>query len=375
MKVILYILLGLALLIGGFFTWFFLFFTRISDLDIPENSTETKKIEAIDEWFTALQTDGQFNGAVLFARNGKPVFMKGYGFENAEKTKPITPNTSFRLASVSKQFTATGILVLQEQNKLNIDDEVVQYIEGFPYKNVTIRHLLNHTSGIPDAYMDLATANKESIKILTNEKAIELLMEAKPEMVFQPNERHEYANTNCILLARIIEIVSDSSFETFMQENVFEPLQMKQTRVWNLLSKDENFLNKAEDMRNIKGKLYTINPSFIDGVAGDGAVFSSLNDFLIWDQFWYENNLVSEINLQEAFQKVKLTNGEFSHYGFGWSIGEKGVWHNGAWLGACTIISRNIKDKTLLVVLDNGSNMVFDEVVKKVKPVFDGLEN
>lgn len=367
MKIALYILLGLGLIIGGFFAWFFLYFMKIPALDIPENATEAEKLELIDEWFIKLQEDGQFNGAVLLAQQGDPLLMKGYGFEDVEKKKPITANTSFRLASVSKQFTATGILVAQAQGKLSIDDEVSQYIPDFPYPTITIRHLLNHTSGVPDAYMDLATANKENIDILTNKKAVELLIEAQPKADFQPTERFQYSNTNYILLARILEIVSDSSFENFMRQNLFDPLNMNQTRVWNLLSETETFPNKADDLRNLKGKLYKLNPSFIDGVAGDGAVFSSLNDFLIWDQFWYGNSLISDANLQEAFQKVKLTDGEYSDYGFGWGIKENGVAHNGAWLGARTFIERNTTDKTLLVVLDNGSTIVLDEIVKEVK--------
>ncbi|MEM1327429.1 MAG: serine hydrolase domain-containing protein [Bacteroidota bacterium] len=374
MKIALYILLGLALLISAFFAWFFLVFMKVSDLKIDENADSTVKLEQIDKWLTQLQQEGKFNGGVLIAKAGKPLLIKGYGYADARKEQPLHEHTSFRLASVSKQFTATGIMLLKEQGKLNYDDLVTQYIPDFPYATVTIRQLLNQTSGVPDNYLTLAEKNKTAIDILTNKKAIQLVIDANEAADFDAGTQYAYSNTNYITLAHLIAIISGQSFEQFMQEQLFQPLDMQDSRVWNLLSADSTFQNKAADMRNFKGNLTTLQPTFIDGVAGDGAIFSSLHDFLIWDRFWYGNDLIDDEHLQEAFRTPTLADGEQSDYGFGWVVREDVVWHNGAWLGARTLNRRDRKEKTLLVILDNGTNIMFDDIAQElVKVVRGGL--
>ncbi|MEM1124992.1 MAG: serine hydrolase domain-containing protein, partial [Bacteroidota bacterium] len=181
------------------------------------------------------------------------------------------------------------------------------------------------------------------------------------------NEKYQYSNTNYILLARTIEVVSGLSFEAYMQKELFTPLGMSNTRVWNLLSKDKTFKNKTDDFDNARGNPKALTPTFVDGVAGDGAVFSSAKDMFLWDKFWYGNPLIGQENLQEAFKKPTLNDGTISDYGFGWIITEKGMWHDGAWLGARTVIIRNTEHKNCLVVLDNSANVFFDEILKALK--------
>ncbi|MEO0338196.1 MAG: serine hydrolase domain-containing protein [Bacteroidota bacterium] len=367
MKILLYILAGLLLLVAGFFAWFFIFFLKVPSLNLSAELDETEKITKIDQWFEQLQEDNIFNGVVAFSNDGKTLLAKAYGYTNHKKDQSLTAHSSLRLASVSKQFTAAGIMLLRENEKLDYDDPVTQYVEGFPYPNVTIRHLLNQTSGVPDIYMDLAEKNKENISLLTNEIAVDLVVKESRKAVFSPNEQFQYSNTNYILLARIIELISGASFEDYMRTELFEPLGMKNTRVWNLKSQESTFINKANDFENFKGITSPIEPTFIDGVAGDGAVFSSATDMLIWDQFWYENDLISPDNLREAFVKPQLTNGKASDYGFGWMVTDNGSWHNGAWLGANTIIVRNTEKKTCMVILDNSSNIFFDKILKELR--------
>jgi len=293
---------------------------------------------------------------------------KTYGFTNSNKTEKLNNNSSFRLASISKQFTASGIMLLKEKGLVNYDDIVSKYISNFPYSNVTIRNLLNQTSGIPDSYLNLAKKAKNEIGILTNEKAIKLIVENKSKANFEPNDKYEYSNTNYIILARIIELVSDQSFESFLKDNIFIPLGMNDTRVWNLVSEDNTFKGKTDGFEDLAGQIREIKPTFVDGVAGDGGVFSSLNDFVKWDQFWYENKLISNENLKEAFKKPTLNSGEKSNYGFGWVIiNEDIVMHNGAWLAANTYFVRNTKKKTSLVLLDNSSNIFFNKIIENIQ--------
>ncbi|MEM7515141.1 MAG: serine hydrolase domain-containing protein [Bacteroidota bacterium] len=370
MKAVIFTLLGIAALIGSFFAWFFMGYLKVPELIIPTDASEKEKIEIVDSWFEELQEKNKFNGVVLLGKEGEALLAKGYGYADAKKEKTLTERSSLRLASVSKQFTAAGILLLQEQGKLTVDDLVADHLEGLPYETVNIRHLLNQTSGIPDVYMDLAQENEEEISLLTNEITVKILLEEDAKAVASPNEEYEYSNTNYILLARIIEVVSEKSYEVFMKEELFEPLGMANTRVWNLLSEEESFPGQAEDIRNFDGKFSKLTPSFLDGVAGDGAVFTSALDLLIWDSFWYENELISQENLHEAFKEPTLLNGETSDYGFGWMITSTGMWHNGGWLGARTYISRNTEEKTVMAILDNSSNIHLDEIISALRKAY-----
>ncbi|MDN3491731.1 serine hydrolase domain-containing protein [Winogradskyella bathintestinalis] len=368
MKITLYIILGIVVIGIGFFVWFFVFFLQVPELKIPENSSEKEKIVLIDNWLANLNAERKFNGGILIIKDGIPTLAKTYGYTNFQRTEKLNNNASFRLASVSKQFTASGIMLLNEKALIDYDDQVSKYISNFPYQNVTIRNLLNHTSGIPDSYLYLAENAKEDIGILTNEKATKLIVENKPKAHFNPNDQYQYSNTNYILLARIIELVSQQSFENFMKDNIFNPLGMNNTRVWNLISRDKTFQGKTDDFEDLAGETRELKPTFVDGVAGDGGIFSSIDDFVIWDNFWYANNLISDKNMKEAFKKPTLNNGELSNYGFGWLIiNEDVVMHDGAWLGANTYFTRNIKTKTSLVLLDNSSNLFFDQIIENIK--------
>lgn len=325
-----------------------------------------KKIETIDQWFANLEQKGKFNGAVLISLDTIPALMKGYGFTSHEKNKKIDEHSSFQLASVSKQFTAAGIMLLKHQQKLDFDDPVAKFIDNFPYQDVTIRHLLNQTSGIPDVYMELADKYQKEIKILTNQKVIDLLIQEKPKINSKPNENYSYSNTNYVILAHLIEKISQKSHEAFMRSEIFEPLGMKNSRVWNLISADKTFDTKTDDMRRNGKGFEKLEPTFLDGVSGDGAVYTSIADMVIWDMFWYHNKLINADIINEAFLKPTLNNGSFSSYGFGWVIEDDAMWHNGSWLGANTYIWRNPKSKKCVVILDNASSIFTESIIEEL---------
>lgn len=367
MEIALYITLGLVLIIVGFIIWFKVFYLQVPKLNIPKNTSQKEKTVLIDQWIQVLQSKRKFNGGILILKEHRPLLAKTYGFTNFNKSKHLDNNSAFRLASLSKQFTASGIMLLKEKTLINYDDLVLKYIPNFPYQNVTIRHLLNQTSGIPDSYIDLAKKTKKDIGILTNKKAVELILKHNPKPNFSPNDKYEYSNTNYIILARLIELATKQSFEHFMKANIFIPLGMNNTRVWNLISEDKTFQGKTEGFEDFANEVREIKPGFIDGVAGDGGVFSSINDFVIWDQFWYKNKLISVDNLQEAFKKPTLNNGTKSNYGFGWVIlSDNTAMHNGNWLAANTYYVRNTKKKMGFVLLDNSSNMLFNKIIKNL---------
>lgn len=369
-----YYILGITfLLVGILIGWFFIR-KNIPKLRFPKGSNEAEKIDMIDRWLTKLNRQHKFNGAVLLVKDGKRRFAEAYGYRDAKSRQKITLDSSFRLASVSKQFTAFGIMVLVEQGRLDYDDLVTNYIPAFPYAGVTIRHLLNHISGVPDAYLQLAKKQRKNIVALDNKTAVDLLIKANLPKESEPNSAFKYANTNYIILARIAEIISDLSFEKFMLESVFQPLDLQNTRVWNLNSADATFPNQVKDFGKIGKINIPLAPSFIDGVAGDGGVFSSINDLEKWDKYWYENSLLSAENLAEAYQQPQLNDGTTSDYGFGWLLQKDAMWHNGSWLGARTIIIRNRVKQNCLVVLDNSFNRRFDRIVQELEEAVGKIE-
>ncbi|MFY7671929.1 serine hydrolase domain-containing protein [Tenacibaculum sp. MEBiC06402] len=362
----------LAILVfGAISVWAFNKMANIDELEINSKDTPTEKLEKVDKWLSNLQKDNKFNGAVLLIKNDSVLLKKTYGFTDYTRKEKLSTKSSFRLASVSKQFTGVGIMILKEQGKLNFDDSITKFLPSLPYKNVTVRNLLNHTSGIPDAYMGFPNKYEKEIgDALTITKMVELLAKENLPLVKEPNEVYSYNNTGYVLLAAIIESISGKSFEEFMQAELFDKLEMKNTRVWNLVSADSTFPNKTWSFENVLGETEELRPGVLDGIAGDGGVFCSIDDFVKWNQFWYDNNLLSESTMQEAFKVTRLNNGTEVKYGFGWSIfNENAHAHNGSWLGARTSFLRNIKLKNAIVVLDNSASMNVDGIVNQLVKV------
>ncbi|CAN0346513.1 unnamed protein product, partial [Ectocarpus sp. 4 AP-2014] len=228
--------------------------TKIPPLELNHGLSTLERMGLLDSWLEKLHRSGKFNGGVLVSRDSKPLLMKTYGFTDHTLQKRLTPQSSLRLGSVSKQFTAFGIMVLYNNEALHFDDLVTKHIEGFPYKRVSIRHLLNMTSGIPDNYMELAEQHKDEIdSYLSIEKAVQYICKY-PYRASKPNESYAYSNTNYLLLAGIIERVSARPFEKFMNESVFDALKMKNTRVWNLFSPHPPFPNMSRGFMFANGK-------------------------------------------------------------------------------------------------------------------------
>ncbi|WP_298767214.1 serine hydrolase [uncultured Polaribacter sp.] len=369
------IALTLALLIGvgvvGF--WFYNKMLKVDVLEVVETDSEQQKIDKAQKWLAKLQKENKFNGAVLLIKNDSILLKETFGFTDFKRDKKLSHQSSFRLASLSKQFTAVGIMLLKEQGKLAFDDAITKYLPNLPYNKVTIRNLLNNTSGIPDVYMNFSETKKEKTgDFLTIKKMISFLGEDNFPLENAPNEVYKYNNTGYVLLAGIIEVISQQTFETFMQKELFDKLNMKNTRVWNLASKDLDFTNKTGSFFNFSGNISELKPGVLDGVAGDGGVFSAIDDFVIWNKFWSSNSLLSQQTMNEAFKKPILNNGTASNYGFGWVVlNPVAHSHDGSWLGARTLIIRNEQLKNCMVILDNSSSLVIHkmsaELVKVLK--------
>ncbi|MEF3302320.1 serine hydrolase [Paenibacillus sp. GYB003] len=337
----------------------------------------TTKREHFETMLNALHEKGQFNGVLLAAENGEIIAELAFGKAELPGGRKLTVRSVFELASVSKPFTATAILVLARQGKLAYDDGIERWLPDFPYPGITIRHLLTHTSGLPD-YMELFINRWDKRRIACNEDVVRLLTSYKPDPHFPPNEQWQYSNTGYVLLAVIVERASGKPFAEFMRDCVFDPLGMTETRVYNRRYRPEKLADYAfgyvYDARSGEFVLpdelaETSYVEYLDGIQGDGTVNSNVRDLYRFDRALYGDSLVSRRMLEEAFAPVRLNNGETFDYGFGWLVEQragkgKTVCHHGGWPGYSTSFIRYIDcDKTLICLSNMEQGYDFDQAV------------
>lgn len=305
---------------------------------------------------------GTFNGAVVICRNGDVEFEEYYGVESASGDT-LTRTSAFRLASLSKAYTAAGVLRLCEQGKLDLDGPVQGVMPEFPYADVTPRHLLNHTSGIGDLYLELATVYQDSLGPILSIDEVVGLVNADLMPKRAAGDTMVYSNTGYVFAAGLIQHVSGQSFEEFMRTELFEPLAMTNTRVWNLVSPDSTFAGKTTGFEWVQGQRVAVEPVWMDGVAGDGAVFTCGADLPKWEAFWRGNGFINDGLLAEAFAEVTTAQGDTTGYGFGWDLGEGVQFHTGGWLSASTYILRVPSERVMAVAYSNAGEDAMNDII------------
>lgn len=317
------------------------------------------RLKTLDSTLVVLHDQAMFNGVVLVAQNGKILYQKALGVADCRTNAPLTTRSSFNLASVSKQFVGVMILQLKERRLLGLDDKVSQYLPAFPYPTVTIRHLLTHTSGLPE-YFDLVLQYKNTLDTLTNDKLVALLAQQKPQPNFEAGAQWQYCNTGYVLLASIVEKVAQMPVATFFKQNIAGPLGLKNTLVYSLTIKEPwpTAVQRVYGFERKHGKPVLNDLIRLDGVVGDGNVYASAEDLLAWDQALYTDKLLPQAALREAFTPVRLNDGQTHPYGFGWSLDASGTVfsHTGSWVGFLNGIERNTTAKTTVVFLSNGTD-------------------
>ncbi|GGH02597.1 serine hydrolase domain-containing protein [Pedobacter zeae] len=348
------------------------------------NSTfgQSVQYKQLDSLFNSLFKQKIFNGNVLIADKGKILFEKGYGFANEKTEQKINNQTIFELASVSKQFTAMGIVLLEKHGKLNYDDKISKYIPELDfYGNISIRNLLNHTAGLPD-YMEIFEEKWDKTKFATNQDIVNVLAKYRPKVIFQPGERFQYSDTGYTLLALIIEKVSHKTFGRFLSENIFQPLKMKNTFIYRSRFEPKEIKNYAlgyvKDSLGNKvlpdsfGKeFYTY---YLDGIVGDGTVNSTTEDLLKWDRALYDDKLIDSKDKELIFNSAKTNDGKETNYGFGWFVGNSKkyrriVYHTGGWPGYSTYIERHLDNDKTVIILQNQSEAKINSFLQKVRTI------
>ncbi|WP_153799133.1 serine hydrolase domain-containing protein [Foetidibacter luteolus] len=348
----------------------------------------------IKHYFSTLAKNKQFNGGVIVAEKGKIIYKSGFGFADFSNKTPNSENIAFPIASLTKTLTATAILQLAQAKKINITDAVIKYLPQFPYPNITLQHLLSHTSGLPayNAYFD-STRKLHPDTVFTNADFLHGVSTNTRPLIYQPGEKGNYDNINFIVLALVIEKVSGISHNDYIKQHILLPAGMTNTLLvayktqYNLPinfpfaypylfpHKYSDSVVKAKDVPYIANYWSTYNFS------GFGDYVSTLNDLLNYDKAYYNGKLVQQNTIDDAFQPVKLNNGKnnFANFGLGWQIDKdssfgKVVYHNGNATGLSCILVRNISKHQTIIIFDNIHNNNSQELAFKTLKMLNGIK-
>jgi CubicO group peptidase (beta-lactamase class C family) len=300
----------------------------------------------------ALMTryDGAVPGAsLLVVHDGKPVLRKSWGLADVEAGVKAGPSTNYRLASVTKQFTAAAILLLVQDGKLNLADRIRTFFPALPSSldSVTIQHLLTHTSGIVDYEDVMPSGTTEQL----HDVDVLRLLEAHDTTYFKAGTSYQYSNSGYALLALIVQKASGKSFATFLHERIFAPLGMNRTVAF------ENGISTVANRAfgyTLRNKQWTRkDQSTTSAVLGDGGIYSSIDDLAKWDAALYDSRLLSDESRRLAFTPHTDTDKPDVKYGFGWRITGETLWHSGETSGFRNVIVRNPSRHLTVIMLTN----------------------
>jgi D-alanyl-D-alanine carboxypeptidase len=316
--------------------------------------TKGSPSDGVDAFVQGLMQKRHIPGvSVAVVRDGKVLLAKGYGSANLELGVPATENTVYQLASVTKTFTATAVMMLVHEGKLALDDKITERLADLPaaWGKVTIRHLLSHTSGIK-SYTSVRDFHKTSRKDYAKREILDLV--AKEPLEFTPGEKWNYSNTGYFLLGMLIEKVAGKPYAEFMAERVFKPLNMTHTRANDLRAiipnRAQGYEWNGKELRN--GEYVSPSQPFAAGM-----LVSNVNDLVKWDAALANHTLLDEPTLEKMWTPTRLSNGEETGYGFGWQTAKVNdhrlVSHGGGIPGFSTELSRFLDDKLTVIVLTN----------------------
>ena len=279
----------------------------------------------------------KLNGTMLIAQNDVVLVHKASGYKVLdEHNQPLTENTCFELASVSKEFTAAAVMILIQEGKVNLKDYLGKYFPKLPYPGITVHDLLCHTSGLPE-YFDFKSTWFPQGRLTTNQDVVDVLIEHHPKKLFDPGTEYKYTNTNYVLLALIVEKASEQKFEDFVRENIFKPAGMTSSfyiteRASKIGYSIATGHNADRIQQVIKG---------LDGTFGDKGMYSTIHDLFAWKKAYFTNYTILPKEAVEMATSAQnqLKNGKVppEEYGYGWHLEEgpygKLIYHGGLWHG------------------------------------------
>ncbi len=331
-----------------------------------DNSIEPRSVviaTRFDSLFRSISQKKGFNGNVLVGLYGNIIYKNAFGYSNLRTKELLNVKSVFQIASVTKQFTAVAIMMLHEQGKLEYSDTVQRFIPEFPYKNITIKQLLAHRSGLPNYMYFSPKYWKKKKEYMSNEDVLTQMIKFQPRPEFTPDRRYKYSNTGYAMLALIVERISGQPFHTFMEQNVFQPIGMTSTFVYDPAnSKTTEYETNGYNKNRRKSYV-----DFLDGVTGDKGIYSTVEDMFLWDQALYTEKIVKQSTLDEAFTPVSYDYKRDNNYGFGFRLdtladGSRIVYHGGWWRGYNSLFVRRLNDHTTIIILCNKVNWSFGDI-------------
>jgi CubicO group peptidase (beta-lactamase class C family) len=348
------------------------------------SSTPTVSFAQIDAIFASLKSSNAPGAAVLVIHNGKPVFHRGYGVTDLRTLHAIDDKTNFRLASFTKQFTAACIMLLARDGKLRYDEPLTDIFPEFPAygKSITVRNLLNHTSGLPD-YEEIMMKPQfyDTLDPQIHDADVLKLMEQQTSGKFPPGSQWEYSNSGYVVLAMIVEKVSGEGFGEFLHQRIFVPLKMTNTLAYEKGKNEVPHRAYGHTYSKEKNSWQETDQSSTSATLGDGGIYTSLDDLEKWDRALREHTLLSAEEMQPALTPVQPTGGPAKFedgtsvsYGFGWFLdpyrGHKRMFHDGGTIGFRTTIQRFPDDALTIIVLSNRADTNPQELALKVADLY-----
>lgn len=322
----------------------------------------------VEDYYTKNLAPG-FNGSILVAKNGQVVFEKYVGYINFATKDPITENSTFHLASISKTFTGMAILKMIEEGRLGLDDSLKKFFPELPYKGITIHMLLDHRSGLPN-YLDFMDSVWDKKRKATNEDVLQFMIVHKPAIQASPDRVFHYCNTNFMLLALVLEKITKQPYPQYMRDSVFMPLGMKHTHVFSIkdtLSYIPTYMG---------GRPYPMD--HLDCTYGDKNIYSTVNDLLLWDKSLYQHTYINKQLLDMAFTPQSHEVKSMHNYGLAWRLfkndNESLIYHNGKWHGSNTVFTRVYEDTATIIILGNKFNHNIYKA-KDIAKIFTGKKD
>jgi len=328
------------------------------------------KEKSIDDILSAYQSDDKPGASVLVFKNDKIVFKKGYGVSNIATQEKINPTTNFRLASVTKQFTAMSILLLVQKGRIKLEDPLKKYFPSFPAygKDIKIKNLLTHTSGLMD-YEDLMSPSQAVQLHDTN--CLQLMYKANG-LYFAPGTQYKYSNTGYAILALIVEKISGQDYSSFLKENIFMPLKMKNSVAFE--EGKSTLPNRAYGYSSGNGTWVETDQSMTSAVLGDGGIYTNTIELTQWIKALWDYKLLGSEMQNQAWSRKKLNNGALIDYGYGWHIEDyKNITHphhGGSSIGFRNQLLLFPEQKLMVIILTNRNEGDPMNEAKKIADIY-----
>ena len=355
----------------------FVFFIAViltANVLIQGENPSDPRIKEADKIFAGWDKPDSPGCALGIIQEGRFIYKRGYGMANLEYGIPLTSQSVFRIGSTSKQFTAMCIVLLEEEGKLSVDDNLKKYFPEMPdyAESFTIRHLLHHMSGVRDYLTLMSLTGARDDDFFTDPEVVDLITRQK-ELNFAPGDEFLYSNSGYFLLAEIVKRVTGDSMRVYAEDKIFEPLGMTHTHFHDDIT--QIVKSRASGYGRKKGGDFWINMTTL-GMIGDGGVFTSVDDLLLWDQNFYDNKLgkANQRQIDKMLTPGVLNSGEKLDYAFGLGISEyKGltmVSHGGAFVGFRADMIRFPEQKFSVIVLANLGNINPSRLARQVADIY-----